>query len=128
MDIGDRRIGLALSDPGEILATPLTIVERINDADAIRAITDIVEKNQVGKIIAGLPVSMDGSLGAQVEKVKTFVAELGKHTTVPIKYSDERLSTISAREIRQKKGKPDRSRDDAVAAAFILQWYLDEFR
>ncbi|MBI4303767.1 MAG: Holliday junction resolvase RuvX [Chloroflexi bacterium] len=131
LDVGDRRIGVALSDPGGILATPLTIIERPDDKQAIDAIVSIINQHQVNKVIVGLPYSMDGSLGLQADKVTIFVQHLGTHTNVPIEYRDERLTTVTAKQLMQEanpRKTKRRERDDAVAAAIILQGYLDEIR
>jgi putative Holliday junction resolvase len=83
----------------------------------------------VEKVIAGLPISMDGSIGPQAEKVKAFVEDLSARTDVPVEFRDERLSTVSARRMMQAAGKKksrEKKRDDAIAAAIILQGYLDE--
>ncbi|MFC2070388.1 Holliday junction resolvase RuvX [Chloroflexota bacterium] len=129
LDIGDRRIGVALGDPGGIIASPLTIINRTDEQQDIAAIIAIITQNDVGKIIAGLPVSMNGSIGHQAEKVKTFVKSLSARTQVPIEFRDESLTTVSARQLMQvtrKKKRREKTRDDAIAAAFILQGYLDE--
>jgi len=123
-------VGVALSDPEGILASPLTIIERENDESAINAIIDIVNNREVGNIIVGLPHSMDGTVGAQAEKVMSFVDTLRKRTEVPIEYRDERLTSVSARRILSagnRKAKK-KMRDDAIAAAIILQSYLEEVR
>ena len=130
LDVGDKRIGVALSDPLGIVARPLTIINGSDTVTAISAILDVVSQNQVGQIIVGLPCSMDGSIGQQAEKVKGFVAELCEQTRVPVEFSDERLSTVAAKRLIQgmkKTGKKNRD-DDDVAAAIILQGYLDEAR
>jgi len=126
LDIGDKRIGVALSDPQGILASPLTIIDRQDEPDDIEAIVAITAQNQVGRIIVGLPFSMKGGISQQAEKVKAFTEELGHHTEVPIAFRDERLSTVAARRLMQTVKKTGKSRDDAVAAALILQSYLDE--
>ena len=126
LDIGDKWIGVALSDPQGILASPLTIINRSDDRAGIEAIVSIVIQNQVGQIIVGLPLSMDGSVGEQAEKVKAFTRELCNHTEVPVEFRDERLSTVSAKRLMQTVGKTRKTRHDAVAAALILQGYLDE--
>jgi putative Holliday junction resolvase len=126
LDIGDRRIGVALSDPQGILASPLTIIERRDEQTAIRAIVDIVSQKEVGRIIVGLPLSMDGSISEQAKKVEAFIHELSDHTEVPIEFRDERLTTLSAKRLMQGVRKTRKARDDAVAAALILQSYLDE--
>jgi putative Holliday junction resolvase len=117
---------VALSDPLGILATPLTIVDCHNEAADIEAIVSIITQNQVEQVIVGLPRSMNGSLGKQVEKVKAFVRSLRERIEIPVEFIDERLSSVSARRlIRDAKQKTGRH-DDAVAAALILQTYLDE--
>ncbi|MFC2031753.1 Holliday junction resolvase RuvX [Chloroflexota bacterium] len=131
LDIGDRWIGVAISDPGGILASPFTIIDRSNDAAAVAAIIDIVRQQQVKQIIVGLPISMDGSIGKQAEKVKTFTQILSEQTEVPVEFRDERLTTVSAQCLmrvagtKNKKGRK-KARDDAIAAAIILHGYLDE--
>ncbi len=127
LDVGDARIGVALSDPLGILASPLTIISRQNSGADIEAIVDIIRKNDVGRIIVGMPFSMDGSLGSQAEKVRDFVTELEQHTDLPVEYKDERLSTVLAKRVVQEVRKTNRgTRYDAAAAALILQSYLDD--
>ncbi len=129
LDVGDKRIGVALSDPQGLLASPLTIINRRDETVDIKAIIDIVSQHQVGQIIVGLPRSMDGSLGQQAEKVKTFTQKLCSYTDVPVEFRDERLTTVSAKRLmRAAKTKRNRKKaqDDAIAAALILQGYLDE--
>jgi putative Holliday junction resolvase len=118
---------VALSDPQGILASPLTIINRTDKKADIEAIIDVVRQNQVGRVIIGLPLSMDGSVGKQAEKVKAFVVELCRHTEVPVEFRDERLTTVSAKRLVQGVRKTNKgTRYDAVAAALILQGYLDE--
>ncbi len=96
LDIGDRRIGVALSDHGGILATPLTILESRNAGKNIAAIIVLLKQHEVGRIVAGIPLSMDGSIGPQAEKVQVFVEKLKQQTEVPVVLRDERLTTYSA--------------------------------
>ena len=126
LDIGDRRIGVALGDPLGIMASPLTIIECLDESTDIAAIINLIGQHQVRRVIVGLQISMDGSLGQQAGKVKTFVQELCRHTEVPVEFRDERLSTVSARRLARAAGKTRSVRHDAVAAALILQGYLDE--
>ena len=129
LDIGDKRIGVALSDPGGKLASPFTIINCQGDMTDVAAITDIISQQQVKKVIVGLPRSMDGSLSKQAEKVKTFTRKLCSHTEAPVEFRDERLTTVSAkrlvRDANTRKAK-SKVRYDAIAAALILQGYLDE--
>ncbi len=127
LDIGDSRIGVALSDPLGIMASPLTIISRQDTEADMQALIDIVRKNNVGRIIIGLPLSMDGTVGVQAEKVREFTAELCRHTDLPIEFKDERLSTVLAKRIVQAVRKTNRgTRYDSAAAALILQSYLDD--
>jgi putative Holliday junction resolvase len=127
LDIGDRRIGVALSDPEGILASTFSVIERREDSLAIKAIIDIIDQKEVGQVIIGLPRSLDGSLGWQVEKVKKFVGRLRRYTKIPVDYRDERLTTVMAQRMRRALGgKKGKGGYDAQAAAIILQSYLDE--
>ncbi len=130
LDVGDRRIGVALSDPGGILASPFTIIERSELRQELEAIADIVKQQEVGRIIVGLPRSMDGTIGSQVRKVQAFVQELCRCIDVPVEFRDERLTTVSARRLMKSGGrkKHKKVRYDAAAAAVILQSYLEEGR
>ena len=126
LDIGDRWIGVAMSDPQGILASPFTIIRRADDSSDISAIVAIIDQNRVGMVVIGLPLSMKGSIGSQAEKVQVFGRELSKSTKVPIEYRDERLTTVDARRIIKMNRKSPKTKDDAMAAALILQGYLDE--
>lgn len=127
IDFGDSRIGVALSDPLGIMATPHTIITRIEEEKDITTIVDIIHQNEVGRVVIGLPISMNGTLGMQAEKVKAFAAELAKKIDVPVEFRDERLSTVVAKNLVQESRKTDRkTRYDAAAAALILQSYLDD--
>jgi len=129
LDIGDRWIGVALSDPGGVLASPLTIIERTDDSQALEAIADIITKQDVGQVVVGLPLSLDGTLSGQAEKVKEFTDKLAEQIKIPLEYRDERLTTVMAQRLKQasggKKGR-GKVRYDSQAAAVILQSYLDE--
>ena len=131
LDIGDRRIGVALSDPEGILASPFTIINRSKDERLdIEAIINIINQQQVRQIIVGLPRSMNGSIGRQAEKVEAFVQQLCSYTEVPVEFRDERLTTVSAKRLKQA-GNSQKTRKkvryDDIAAALILQGYLDEW-
>ncbi len=120
---------MALSDPTAVLASPLTIIDRREEKLDIEAITGIINQYSVERVIVGLPRSMDGSIGKQAEKVMDFTQKLRSYTEVPILFRDERLTTVSARRLMRasytKRARKE-SRDDAIAAALILQAYLDE--
>ncbi|MCJ7604531.1 MAG: Holliday junction resolvase RuvX [Dehalococcoidales bacterium] len=126
LDVGDVRIGVALSDPLGILASPLTIITRGNGNADIEEILEIIRDSDVRQIIVGLPISINGTEGIQAEKTRAFAGELGRQTDIPIIYQDERLSTVEAKRMVREARKPGRTeRYDAAAAALILQEYLN---
>ena len=131
LDVGERWIGVALSDPCGILASPLTRVPMQGPEPPEAAIGRLVNQNEVRCVVAGLPYSMDGSVGHQAERVRTFLQKLSESLAVPIETWDERLSTVAASR-RMAEGGVGRGvrkqRIDAAAAAYILQGYLDRTR
>jgi len=131
LDVGDRWIGVSLSDPEGILASPLTRITRIGTEATIEAILQLVRQYEVKRIVAGLPYSMRGGLGQQAIKVLDFLQELRQHLEIPVETWDERLSTVAAGRMMREAGivrKRKKERIDAAAAALILQAYLDEVR
>jgi putative Holliday junction resolvase len=131
LDIGERRIGVALSDSLRIIAGALTVVERVTDDAALKEIIDLARENEVERIVVGMPRSLDGSLGKQAQAVQSFVDLLKKRTDIPVVTWDERLSTVAAErtllEVGMKRDKRKKRRD-SLAAAIILQGYLDRER
>jgi len=130
LDVGDTRIGVAMSDPEQIIASPLTVIARHETNSAIEAIARLVGQYDVKRIVVGLPYSMDGSIGQQADKVKNFVDDLSRRVNTEIELRDERLSTVAAERMLSEAGnkKARRSRRDDAAAAFILQGYLDSLK
>lgn len=132
LDVGDRRIGVAVSDPSCFIATGLGVIKRNGSPeDNIKAINEVlayIEKYDVKLLVAGLPQNMDGSIGFQANKVLKFIAELEEVWDGEIITWDERLTTFSAHEVMaQKKTKIKKRKQDVdkIAACFILQGYLD---
>ncbi len=131
LDVGDRRIGVAISDPDEILASPLATVIREDDQKAMEDIIQLVDQNDIKRIVVGLPYSLDGSVGLQANKVKDFVKKFSKATKAKIEFWDERLSTVAVERLLAEAGNKKASKKtgrDAAAAAFILQGYLDSLK
>jgi putative holliday junction resolvase len=129
LDIGEKRIGVALSDAEGILASPLKIIDVESESEALKDIAALITEYGVQHIIAGLPRSMDGSLGPQSEKTIAFIAKLTPLIKVPLEFRDERLTTVTAQQMLsgKKRGKKGiKPRYDAAAAAILLQNYLDE--
>lgn len=133
LDVGDRRIGVALSDPTGLLATPLTAVDRLYARPSeFDEIISLAQENDVEAIIVGMPVTLAGRLGHQARQVRDFISELSDHTDLAIETVDERYSTVQAqRMLNESERRPskDRNQDrghlDASAAAVFLQSYLD---
>lgn len=128
LDIGEKRIGIAMSDPLGIIASPLTQINRTGTQPAIEAILELIGQHGIVRIVAGLPYSNDGSKGKQAELVGSFLKKLSERLDIPLETWDERFTTVAARDkmieagIGREKGK---GKIDAIAAAVILQDYLD---
>jgi putative Holliday junction resolvase len=133
LDVGHKRIGVALSDPGQVLASSLQVVERKGQQRDLTTVVQLAREHEVGKIIVGYPRSLDGTVGQQAKVVERYVAVLEKKLgdlslDVPVVLWDERFSTVVADKLMVeagRKGRDRRKRIDAVAAAVILQDYLD---
>jgi putative Holliday junction resolvase len=128
LDVGEKRIGVALSDIMGILASPLTIIDASDEQKALHNISELCNSNEVERIVVGLPKSMDGSIGKQAQKVQAFCDSLAKVVSIPIETWDERLSSAAANRAMIAAGtKKDKKKQlrDAIAAAIILQGYLD---
>ncbi len=131
LDIGERRIGVALSDPEGIIAIALTVIERKSEDAALKQLIDLTHEREVERIVIGLPLSLDGSLGKQAQAVQSFAKSLARRTELPVVTWDERLSTVAAERMLAEAGvKRDKRKKhlDSVAAAIILQGYLDRER
>ena len=149
LDIGDKRTGVAISDPQGILATPLTVLASEDEDDLINEILKLVEEYKAEHIVVGLPRRLNGELGKQADKVMAFADELSWRAKqsdinqVDIQLWDERLSTKAAERLKTEAGSKRnklhsrakkraknhsfsiKAEVDAVAAAFILQGFLD---
>ena len=148
LDVGERRIGVAAADSETRVALPVGVVERIEPATDAAAIARLMEEQKAEALVLGLPISLNGSLGPQAQVVRAFGDQLAARLGLPVQYWDERLSTVEAQRrlrppaSRGRQGKASRSskgrpggrpsgrrapagRLDALAAAIILQSYLD---
>ena len=128
IDYGHKRLGLALSDEGETLASPLPVYQRRDTTKDHAFLAQLVEEKEVSQIVVGLPRNMDGSLGEMAKQVLAFVETLKEKNDLPIDTFDERLSSIEAErvliqaDLSRKRRKTLR---DSVAAVLILQGYLE---
>lgn len=132
IDYGDRHIGLALSDPLLITAQPLGTYELTGKENVDRQhFRDLVAKHDVGEIVVGDPLRMDGSSGTRAEKTRVFAAWLEKAVGKPIVFMDERLTTRQALNVLQDeklRGKKKKEWEDQIAAVIILSTYLEQKR
>jgi putative Holliday junction resolvase len=128
LDYGERRIGVAVSDPLAITAQGVSVIERTGVKKDLELIRQIIHTYEVDSIVLGLPKNMNGTEGPAAEKVRNFGKLLEETTSLKVIYWDERLSTSSAQQVmidadlsrRKRKAKVDR-----LAAVIILQNYLD---
>lgn len=129
LDVGDERIGIALSDEQGVLARPLTVIARRAGAGSFRHIAALLQEHGVGQVVVGLPLLPGGDEGRQAASARAYVRGLQGYVTAPIVLWDERDTTQEARAVMAANRRTARSRrrqEDAVAAAVILQRYLDE--
>ena len=128
VDIGSVRVGLAVSDESGVIAQPLDVVLR---EGALDEIADRTRDLDVDEIVVGIPLRMDGSRGPEAEEAETFAHDLETQTHLPVARWDERLSTVQAERSMRSAGagsRKQRGRVDKVAAALVLQAYLDNKR
>ena len=131
LDMGEKRIGVALSDPEGFLARPLEVIRRRSRRQDFETLDRLVVQCDVERVVVGLPLTAEGGVGPQARRVKRYTRELGRVLSVPIDFMDERYSTVDALEVMRAVGlspKKQWERVDAAAAAVILQSYLDNRR
>ena len=131
LDVGGRRIGVALSDSTRVLASPLTTLRAEPRARALADIAALAVRHEVTEVVVGLPLTLSGEIGPQAQIVQTFVEELRQALALPIHLFDERLTTVAAERMMIDLGmKPDqrKARIDEVAASIILQDFLEARR
>lgn len=119
LDYGSARTGVAVSDPTGTLARPLEVVEKASTTAGLRRLAEVIEREEVERIVVGLPVTLRGERGAQAEETEAFVSALRGITDVPIESFDERFTTKLA------EAQPSDAPPDAVAAAHLLSTYLE---
>jgi putative Holliday junction resolvase len=127
IDYGNKRSGLAICDQAETLASPLAVIT--GQKQLIKKIEEVIEKENVGAVVIGLPLNMDGTQSTQTKLVLKFAKNLKDHLNIPVHLHDERLSSFGARQkltsANYTRGKR-KKRLDAVAAADILESFLEQ--
>ena len=134
IDFGSTRIGFAIGDSETSIAVPLDVDQITGNDDPVSAVLGRADVRAVGKLVVGMPVSMDGTIGPQGKIVQSFIVELSKRTKIPVVSWDERLSSVQADKLLseiptnpRKRSKKNRSSNDSIAAMVILQSYLDSY-
>ena len=131
-DIGDKRIGVAVSDPFGEYAMPCETYFRTHRFEEdVRAIAKLAEDRGASVIVCGMPVNFDGSESVQTEKTRRFVQALSEKTSIPIELEDERFTTMQAREVQIIGGVKREKRKqsvDSIAASYILDGYLSRIK
>jgi len=128
LDLGKKRIGLAISDVNQKIATPYDVIKEKKFSEVLEIIKNLVKEFDIGSIIVGDPINMDGSLGPKSQSSRSFIANINKDIHVPILLWDERLSTVAAEKslIEADISRKKRSEViDKIAANIILQNFLD---
>jgi len=129
VDFGERRIGIAISDPNRILATPWGTLDTRKTPDPFAAIAALVNESGADRILVGYPLHLDGRVSEKAKTVDAFIARLAERVPgVPVERADERYSSVEAAGVIRRKKKTKRGGKEAVdriAAAIILQEYLD---
>lgn len=131
LDIGDVRIGVAISDELGFSAHPLCTVTRKNRQADLALISNLISTHEVEEVVIGLPLMLSGEIGPQAQKVEKFANRLKQTVQIPIHLHDERLTTVEATQILRETRKPRKKRRqviDQVAAVLILNEYLDGHR
>lgn len=136
LDVGDKRVGVAVCDESGLIASPLTTIRRASKVEDFAKIARLVREQGVGGLVVGHPLDADGRSGRQARRIEGYAAALGqalhdKGLDLPISFWDEHLSTRRAQEIMIVAGRKSKARHrriDEVAAAVILQDYLDAQR
>jgi putative Holliday junction resolvase len=125
LDIGERRIGVAVSDPSGTLARPHAVIQRRSKVMDFAAVARLVAELEVERVVVGLPLSLNGEIGPQARRVTRYAQALAQSLEVPVELYDERYSTVTADALLAEIGRKRRVSIDAAAAAVILQDYLE---
>ena len=128
LDLGSVRVGVAVSDETQLIAQSYGVIKRQSREEDFARYGRIIAEQKIALLVIGLPTKADGSDSDTAVWIRDYAADLQQHIDVPIEFWDESYSTVKAEEslrLRGKRGKKARQRVDALAAAFILQSYLD---
>ncbi len=128
LDIGEVRVGIAISDPGERVASPVTVLPSAEVKACAKPFMRVLEDWEPELLVSGLPYTLSGEEGPQAARIRAFAAEVSKRTGIPVEFSDERLSSTEAKRSLREKGMSEREmrgKIDMIAASIFLQSWLD---
>jgi putative Holliday junction resolvase len=132
LDLGEKTIGVAVSDPGWLIASPLSLIRRAKFTKDAAALAELMAGRDVGALVIGLPVNMDGSEGPRCQSTRAFARNFLALRDIPIAFWDERLSSAAVERMLTREADASRARRaelvDKAAAAWILQGALDRLR
>jgi len=131
LDVGERRVGVAMSDLSQTLATPYTTLSAHPQVVLFQRLQHLVVKEEVVALVIGLPISLNGHEGPQAQRIRQFIAALATHITIPMSTCDERYTTAEAQRMMIEAGlRPEqrKAKIDEVAASIILQDFLNQQR
>lgn len=128
LDVGERRVGVAVSDPTGTLASPHSILHRRSKTEDFAAVARLVQELEAERVVVGLPLTLAGEVGPQARRIQRYARGLAASLDVPVEFQDERYSTSTAETLLMESGRKRKNQktyvDDAAAAVF-LQEYLD---
>jgi putative Holliday junction resolvase len=132
LDYGSKRIGIAVSDPDGEFAFPAGVLERRGGKKDLEALRELVRERDVTRILVGLPLHLDGREGTEADAARAFALAVGEATGLPVDLLDERWTTREAerslRDAQPRRGRRQRTRVDAAAAALLLRTFLERER
>ena len=128
LDIGEKRVGVAVSDPDERVASPICVLPADEVRTCAKPFARVLEDWQPDLLLCGLPVTLSGEEGPQAQRIRPFAEHIAKTTGLPLEFADERLSSSEAKRSLREKGlseKAMRGKVDMIAASIFLQSWLD---
>ncbi|MCH8190968.1 MAG: Holliday junction resolvase RuvX [Chloroflexi bacterium] len=131
VDVGERNIGIAVSDPTGTFASPVAVVKSVGPNRDVARVIELAREQEAQQIVVGIPISLDGVRREQAQRVEAFCDRLRAHADIPVVTWDERLTTVEAERRMREAGlssRKRRERRDSAAAAVILQAYLESLR
>lgn len=131
LDLGEKRIGIALSDTTRTIASPHSVIKRSSRQEDFARFAALFQTHDIRLVVIGLPITLAGQEGQRAAWVRDYTGELGRYIDIPVEFWDESLTTVAATDAlhaQGKRGRKVKERVDAIAATLILQSFLDAHR